>query len=160
MKRWLVACALVLVLGIRGSASVVAQEATPSTGDDLASLVLSPDAPAYGLSYHEWTARFAQWRHSLPMAIDPSADPTGERCGSKRSTICCALSSGASTSGLRSARIQPIVITTVAITTGPRRSGRTRRSPLLGAFSCPLPSAIPRCGPSRSRPKTSSICGP
>ena len=73
--------ALVLVLGIRGSAGVVAQEATPTTGGDLANLVLPPDAPAYGLTYEAWTARFAQWRHSLPMTIDPGTDRTGERYG-------------------------------------------------------------------------------
>jgi hypothetical protein len=81
MRQLLVLLALVLVLGIRGSTGVVAQEATPTSGDDLENLVLPPDAPAYGLTYEAWTARFAQWRHSLPMAIDPGADPTGERCG-------------------------------------------------------------------------------
>jgi hypothetical protein len=81
MRQSLVLLALVLVLGIRGSTGVVAQEATPTSGGDLENLVLPPDAPAYGLTYEAWTARFAQWRHSLPMAIDPGADPTGERCG-------------------------------------------------------------------------------
>jgi hypothetical protein len=81
MNRSFVVLALVLVLGMRGAPGIMAQEATPTTGGDLADLVLPPDAPAYGLSYEAWTARFAQWRHSLPMAIDPGADPTGERCG-------------------------------------------------------------------------------
>ena len=81
MNRSFIVLALVLVLGSRVSAGVVAQEVSPTTGGDLANLVLPPDAPAYGLTYEVWTARFAQWRHSLPMAIDPGADPTGERCG-------------------------------------------------------------------------------
>ena len=46
MNRSLVVLALVLVLGIRGSAGVVAQEATPTTGGDLANwsslLMLQP----------------------------------------------------------------------------------------------------------------------
>ncbi|MDF3017908.1 MAG: hypothetical protein K0R44_3133, partial [Thermomicrobiales bacterium] len=48
---------------------------------DLGELVLPPDAPAYGLTYEAWTARFAQWAHSLPLAIHPAADPTGALCG-------------------------------------------------------------------------------
>jgi len=80
MSRSLVVLALVLILGIRGSAGVVAQEATPTTGGDLAELVLPPDAPANGLTYEAWTARYSQWLHSLPMAINPAADSTGERC--------------------------------------------------------------------------------
>ena len=80
MQRSLVMLALVLVLGLRGSAGVVAQEATPTTGADLADLVLPPDAPAYGLSYEAWGAHFSQWVHSLPMAINPVMDPTGEYC--------------------------------------------------------------------------------
>jgi hypothetical protein len=81
MKRSLVMLALVLVLSIRGATSAVAQEATPTTGVNLAELVLPLDAPAYGLSYEAWTTRFSQWLHSLPMAINPVMDPTGERCG-------------------------------------------------------------------------------
>ena len=81
MKRSLVMLTLVVVLGFQGSGGVVAQEATPATEADLAEMVLPPDAPAYGLTYEAWTARFAQWLHSLPMAINPGADPTGERCG-------------------------------------------------------------------------------
>jgi hypothetical protein len=81
MRRSLVLLVLVMVLGARGSASVLAQDATPVTDADLGELVLPPDAPAYGLSYAAWTARFAQWTLSLPAAIHPAADPTGERCG-------------------------------------------------------------------------------
>src|SRR5215203_7166902 len=81
MRRSLVLLVLVMVFGARGSASVLAQNATPVTDADLGELVLPPDAPAYGLTYAAWTARFAQWTHSLPAAINPAADPTGERCG-------------------------------------------------------------------------------
>src|SRR5215203_3036828 len=81
MRRSLVLLVLVMVLGARGSASVLAQDATPVTDADLGELVLPPDAPAYGLTYEAWTARFAQWAHSLPAAIHPAADPTGALCG-------------------------------------------------------------------------------
>jgi hypothetical protein len=75
------ACFLVLLTVLGSVAPALAQEATPVTEADLGQLVLSPDAPAYGLTYEALTARFAQWAHSLPLAIHPAADPTGERCG-------------------------------------------------------------------------------
>ena len=81
MKRGLVMFVLVLLVGTGGPTDIRAQEATPVTGADLGELVLPPDAPAYGLTYEAWTARFAQWSHSLPLAIHPAADPTGALCG-------------------------------------------------------------------------------
>jgi hypothetical protein len=81
MKRVLVMFVLVLLVGTGGPTDIRAQEATPVTGADLGELVLPPDAPAYGLTYEAWTARFAQWAHSLPLAIHPAADPTGALCG-------------------------------------------------------------------------------
>ena len=81
MRRSLVLLVLVMVLGARGSASVLAQDATPVTDVDLGEVVLPPDAPAYGLTYAAWTARFAQWAHSLPAGINPATDAVGERCG-------------------------------------------------------------------------------
>src|SRR5688500_7178459 len=81
MKRSLVMFALVVLVVAGGTTDIWAQEATPTTGADLAELVLPPDAPAYGLTYEAWTARFAQWAHSLPAAIHPATDPSGERCG-------------------------------------------------------------------------------
>ena len=81
MKRGLVMFVLVLLVGTGGPTDIRAQEATPVTGADLGELVLPPDAPAYGLTYEAWTARFAQWAHSLPAAIHPASDPTGALCG-------------------------------------------------------------------------------
>src|SRR5215203_6979982 len=81
MKRGLVMFVLVLLVGTGGPMDSWAQEATPVTGADLGELVLPPDAPAYGLTYEAWTARFAQWAHSLPLAVHPAADPTGALCG-------------------------------------------------------------------------------
>ena len=81
MKRGFVMFVLVLLVGTGGPTDIRAQEATPVTGADLGELVLPPDAPAYGLTYEAWTARFAQWAHSLPLAIHPAADPTGALCG-------------------------------------------------------------------------------
>ena len=81
MKRGLVLFVLVLLVGTGGPTDIQAQEATPVTGADLGELVLPLNAPAYGLTYEAWTARFAQWAHSLPLAIHPAADPTGALCG-------------------------------------------------------------------------------
>ena len=81
MKRGLVMFVLVVLVGIGGPADIQAQDATPVTGADLGEVVLPPDAPAYGLTYEAWTARFAQWAHSLPAGINPATDETGERCG-------------------------------------------------------------------------------
>ena len=81
MKRGLVMFVLVLLVGTGGPTDIRAQEATPVTGADLGEPVLPPDAPAYGLTYEAWIARFAQWTHSLPAAIHPAADATGELCG-------------------------------------------------------------------------------
>ena len=81
MKRSLIMLVVVLLVVAGGRTDISAQEATPITGVDQAELVLPPDAPAYGLTYEAWIARFAQWAHSLPLAIHPAADATGELCG-------------------------------------------------------------------------------
>lgn len=81
MNRGLVMFMLVLLVGTGVTTDIRAQETTPEIGADLGELVLPPDAPAYGLTYEAWTARFAQWAHSLPAAIHPAADPTGALCG-------------------------------------------------------------------------------
>ena len=77
MKRGLVMIVLVLLVGTGGPTDIQAQEATPDAGAELGELVLPPDAPAYGLTYAAWIARFSQWPHSLPAAIHPDTDPTG-----------------------------------------------------------------------------------
>src|SRR5215217_7645484 len=81
MNRWLVLVVLVLLVAAGGPTAIRAQEATPIAGAGPGELVLPPDAPAYGLTYAAWTARFARWAHSLPAAINPASDATGERCG-------------------------------------------------------------------------------
>jgi hypothetical protein len=65
----------VLVLG--GSTAGLAQEATPTASD----VVLPPDEPAYGATLGEWLARQTQWMLSLPAAVNPATDETGELCG-------------------------------------------------------------------------------
>jgi len=81
MNRWLVLVVLVLLVAAGGPTAIRAQEATPIAGAGPEELVLPPDAPTYGLTYAAWTARFAQWAHSLPAGINPATDATGERCG-------------------------------------------------------------------------------
>jgi hypothetical protein len=80
----LVSLVAVLLLGLvvsGGLATAAAQEATPQGSPAAGPTVLPPDAPAYGATYAEWAARYFQWNLSFPMAVSPSTDPTGERCG-------------------------------------------------------------------------------
>ena len=58
------------------SVPVLAQDATP-----VSSGVIPRDETVAGLSLEEWHARWWQWWYSLPPAVDPYFDETGERCG-------------------------------------------------------------------------------
>lgn len=60
-----------------GSLTGLAQEATPEAG----SVVLPPDAAVAGLALAGWSARSWQWYFSLPAAVNPFFDETGEICG-------------------------------------------------------------------------------
>lgn len=61
-------------------APAVAQEATPGT--QVAGVtVLAPDASYAGATRGEWDARSWQWVVTMPEAINPGFDTTGERCG-------------------------------------------------------------------------------
>ena len=62
------------------SAPVVARQATP-VSVDAELTVLGPDEDYDGLSRGEWDARQWQWFISMPPDVNPSFDPTGERCG-------------------------------------------------------------------------------
>jgi hypothetical protein len=83
MRRFLdlVACCTLVGLLILAPMPGGAQESTPATADEVAALVLPPESPAFGLRYEGWSARFAEWALSLPMAVHPNMDATGERCG-------------------------------------------------------------------------------
>jgi hypothetical protein len=80
-SRGIIVTLMVVGLLVLAPVWVRAQVASPATEDNVAELVFPPDAPAYGLSYEAWIARFGQWHLSVPMAINPVTDPTGERCG-------------------------------------------------------------------------------
>jgi hypothetical protein len=43
--------------------------------------ILPPDEPWAGLTRGEWGARWWQWLWSMPEAVNPNFDTTGERCG-------------------------------------------------------------------------------
>lgn len=78
LTAWRVPIILTMLIGASGTgASLAAQEATPTA----ASVVLAPDAEVAGFGLGEWSARYWQWILSLPPAINPSLDQTGERCG-------------------------------------------------------------------------------
>src|SRR5215203_3217355 len=52
--------------------SASAQNANPG--------VLPPHAKPHGHSYGEWSAEWWQWALSLPVAVNPLTDDTGEDC--------------------------------------------------------------------------------
>jgi hypothetical protein len=81
MPRLIALLALSCSLVLAGPATVLAQEATPAATPAAGPTVLTPDAPAYGATYAEWSARYFQWFLSFPMAVNPATDETGERCG-------------------------------------------------------------------------------
>jgi hypothetical protein len=72
---------LAYALALGGPAAASAQDATPLASPAAGPTVLPPDEPAYGLTYGEWAARSSQWVLSLPLDVNPHADPTGEHCG-------------------------------------------------------------------------------
>lgn len=57
----------------------VAQDATPAASEEVT--ILGPDEEYAGVDRGEWDARSWQWSVSMPEAVSPSFDPTGERCG-------------------------------------------------------------------------------
>jgi hypothetical protein len=70
-------CSMALLAPAPSRAEDASPVASPTTGPS----VLPPDVPAYRLTYGEWAARHWQWLLSLPMAINPNIDATGEHCG-------------------------------------------------------------------------------
>ena len=68
--------ALTLLLGLTGPA--IAQESTPAVEGVT---IYSPDELVGGASLGEWNARNWQWAVSMPEAVNPNFDSTGEACG-------------------------------------------------------------------------------
>lgn len=71
---------------IAGSVSLVAGlvvdgSSYATTPEPTAVEVLPPDEPYAGATRGEWDARYWQWSASMPVDINPTLDPTGERCG-------------------------------------------------------------------------------
>ncbi len=73
---------LALMAVARGATRATGQ-ASPAAGPSplAAPVVLTPDAPAYGATYGEWSARQWQWLRSFPEELSPYTDETGEHCG-------------------------------------------------------------------------------
>jgi hypothetical protein len=46
--------------------------------------VFPPDSKPYGLTYGEWTAKWWQWAFSMPEALNPLIDVTGENCANNQ----------------------------------------------------------------------------
>ncbi|MDP9365274.1 MAG: hypothetical protein M3Q10_13795 [Chloroflexota bacterium] len=82
MRRRLVFALLSLLLA-HGTAPIgrVTGRSSPEAGSTPGAVVLPPDAPAYGGTYGEWSARQWQWLLSFPNEVSPYTDATGERCG-------------------------------------------------------------------------------
>jgi len=77
----LVAVLMGLVTAGHESLPGLAQEATPAA----VGVALPPDAEVEGLDLAAWSARSWQWFFSLPAAVNPSFDATGENCGAGQS---------------------------------------------------------------------------
>ena len=73
----LVAVLIALIAVAPGSRVGLAQEATP----EVAGGMLPPDAEVDGLDLAEWSTRSWQWFFSLPQAVNPYFDETGQSCG-------------------------------------------------------------------------------
>lgn len=78
-RSWVVLLAIMAV-SLFAVAPAIAQEATPGIAVDGVT-VLEPDETYAGVSRGEWDARSWQLAVSMPEAVNPSFDPTGERCG-------------------------------------------------------------------------------
>ncbi len=80
-RSWFVLLAVVSVsLAGTLAAPTIAQEATPGT--EVAGVtILAPDESYAGATRGEWDARSWQWVVTMPEAINPGFDTTGERCG-------------------------------------------------------------------------------
>jgi hypothetical protein len=46
--------------------------------------VFPPDSKPYGLTYGEWTAKWWQWAFSMPEALSPLVDDTGQNCANNQ----------------------------------------------------------------------------
>ena len=68
--------ALTLLLGLTGPA--IAQNATPAVEGVT---IYGPDELVGGASLGEWNARNWQWAVSMPEAVNPNFDSTGDTCG-------------------------------------------------------------------------------
>lgn len=74
--------------------------ALPALADDINEGVLSLNSKPYGMSYEDWTLKLWHWLLSIPSDINPSLDPTGERCAQGQdinSTVFFIIGSGGST---------------------------------------------------------------
>jgi len=73
----LIAVLIGLAATMQGAPSGFAQEATP----EASSSMLPPETEVGGVDLAEWSARSWQWSFSLPPAINPFVDETGDWCG-------------------------------------------------------------------------------
>ncbi len=76
-RSFLIALLSLTLLAVAG-APAIAQDATPTGGEVT---ILGPDESYAGATLGEWDARWWQWVHSLPVAINPNVEMTGDECG-------------------------------------------------------------------------------
>lgn len=74
--------AFVIINSLSGILYVHAQEDSGNTSNIA---VFPPDSEPYGLTYGEWTARWANWTFSMPEENNPAVDDTGENCANNQS---------------------------------------------------------------------------
>jgi hypothetical protein len=68
---------LIVLLLTSNSQFAWAQAPTSNTSNPA---IFPPDSQPYGLTFGEWTAKWWQWAHSIPIENNPMLDQTGEDC--------------------------------------------------------------------------------
>lgn len=74
-KYWRCVIAVIMVVFMTSMTSFVQAGGNPNPG------VLPPNSRPHGSAYGEWGARWWQWALSIPAAVNPVLDTTGQFCG-------------------------------------------------------------------------------
>jgi hypothetical protein len=74
-KYWRRVIAVLTVVFLTAMTSFIQAAGNPNPG------VLPPESRPHGATYGEWGARWWQWALSIPAAVNPVLDTTGQFCG-------------------------------------------------------------------------------
>jgi hypothetical protein len=86
-RRSLVFAVFTAALALNPASKASAQDRmqVAATDNNSAALVFSPDAQIFGQSYSEWAEQWYLWWDLIPVANNPSYDPTGQNCNTNQS---------------------------------------------------------------------------